>query len=177
MKHFLAIALVLMVAGFAFAQVTPGPIVSRTMQVQKVTIPSSAIVCAAVTCDVTVTTLGPKVFLVDTIADLTTTFACTAVCTTSTLSAVLGKTAGGNQYLVSFDADAATSQFGDAAAELGASLTGATVATEMGDLGSWTTTTTVTMRFTSGTGNFGNASVTNLSQGSVTIYFITITLP
>jgi hypothetical protein len=142
-----------------------------------VTIARTALVCAAVTCDVTIGTLPAKTFLVHALADLTQAFACTGTCTSSTLSITLGKTAGGTQYLVSFDADAAAGQFGDAAAELGASLTEATIPTAIGDLGSWSATTAVSMRFTSGTGNIGNGSATNLSQGSVTFYLTTVVQP
>lgn len=178
MKKFLGTSLILfLVAALATAQITPGPTKQATIQVQKITVASTAIVCAAVTCDITVASLPAKVFALHALADVTTVFACAAVCTTSTLSAVLGKTAGGTQYLVSYDIDAATGQFGDAAVELGASLIEATIPTGIGDLASWSAATAVTLRFTSGTGNFGNASVTNLSQGSVTIYLTTITLP
>lgn len=145
--------------------------------VYKVTVASTAFICAATTCDVTIATLPAKTFVQHALADLTVTFACAAVCTTSTLSATLGKTAGGNQYLLSFDADAATGQFGDAAAELGASLAPATIPTEAGDLASWTATTTVVLRLTSGTGNIGTGAASNLSQGSVAFYLTTVVMP
>lgn len=143
----------------------------------KVTVLSTNFIAAALTADVTVATLPAKTFLMHALADVTTTFACAAVCTTATLSATLGKTAGGNQYLVSFDADAAVAQFGTTAAHMGASLAPATTPTELGDLGSWTTTTAVTLRLTSGTGNLGTGAVTNLSQGAVTVYLTTAVLP
>lgn len=146
-------------------------------QVYKVTIGTTAIVCAAVTCDVTIATLPAKTFLLHALADVTVQFACTATCTSSTLSATLGKTAGGNQYLVSFDIDAATAQFGDAGAELGASLIEATIPTGIGDLASWAGTTAIIARFTSGTGNFGNGAATNLSGGSVTFYLVVTQFP
>ena len=71
----------------------------------------------------------------------------------------------------------AAAQFGDTAAELGASLTEATIPTTIGDLASWSATTAVTLRLTSGTGNIGNGTVTNLSQGSVTVYLTALILP
>lgn len=145
--------------------------------VYKFTVASTAFVCAAATCDVTVGTLPAKTFVSHTLADLTTTFACTATCTTATLSATLGKTAGGNEYLLAFDADAAAAQFGDTAAELGASLTPATVQTLEGDLASWTATTAVVMRLTSAVGNIGDGAVSNLSQGTVTFYLTTTKKP
>jgi hypothetical protein len=132
----------------------------------KVTIGTGALICAAVNCDVTIGTLPAKTFVKHALADLTQAFACTGTCTSSTLSAVLGKTAGGTQYLISFDADAAAGQFGDAAAELGASLTEATIPTAIGDLASWSATTTVVMRFTSGTGNIGTARRRTCRRGA-----------
>jgi hypothetical protein len=145
--------------------------------VYKVTVASTALVCAATTCDVTIATLPAKTFVTHAMADLVTTFACASVCTTATLSTTLGKTAGGAEYLASFDADAAAARFGLTTATLGASLTEATIPTTVGDMGSWTTTTTVTARFTSGTGNFGNGAASNLSQGSVTFYLTTEVMP
>lgn len=146
-------------------------------QVYKVTIDKSAFVCAAVTCDVTIATLPAKTFVQHALADLTVAFTCSATCTTSTLSFTLGKTAGGNQYLLTVDADAATGQFGTTAAQLGASLAPATTPTEVGDLASWTTTTAIVVRLTSGTGNIGTGAATNLGAGSVTFYLTTTRMP
>lgn len=160
--------------GTGLTTVNPGEV--REV-IYKFTIDKTAFVCAAVTCDATVGTLPAKTFVKHALADLTQVFACTATCTSTTLSATLGKTAGGNEYLVSFDADAATAQFGDAGAELGASLIEATVPTANGDLASWTATTTVVLRMTSGTGNIGNGSVTNFSTGSITLYLTTVKMP
>lgn len=146
-------------------------------QVYKVTIAAAAFTCAAVTCDVTIGTLPAKTFLSHALADVTQAFACTVTCTSTTLSMVLGKTAGGNEYIVSFDADAVAAQFGDAAAELGASLTEATIPTTIGDVASWSATTAIVLRLTSGTGNIGDGAATNLSQGSVTVYLTTVRMP
>lgn len=145
--------------------------------VYKFTVASTAFVCAAVTCDVTIGTLPAKTFVSHALADLTTTFACTATCTTATLSATLGKTAGGNEYLLSFDADAATAQFGDLAAELGASINPTSVPTVNGDVASWSGTTAVVMRLTSAVGNIGDGAVSNLSQGTATFYLTTTKMP
>lgn len=129
-----------------------------------VTILSTAFICAAVTCDVTIGTLpaNTRVYSVD--ADLTTTFACASTCTTGTLSAVLGKGAGGAEYLASFDADAATAWFGDADAEMGTLLTRA-AAIQGGTFSA--TSQAIVVRLTSGTGNIGTGAATNLSQGTV----------
>jgi hypothetical protein len=144
--------------------------------VYKVTIASTAFVCAATTCDVTVATLPAKTQITAVMADLTTTYACASVCTTSTLSMVFGRGAGGSQWLASFDADASTAQFGDADAELGTTMTRAT-AIQAGSFESWSSTQAAVLRLTSGTGNIGNGAATNLSQGSVTIYLRTTVFP
>jgi hypothetical protein len=143
-------------------------------QTYKITIASTAFICAAVTCDVTIATLPAKTFVTHAMADLTQTFACASTCTTATLSFTLGKTAGGNEYLLSVDADAATGQFGRTAATLGASLAPATAQTLIGDNASWASTTAVVMRMTSGTGNIGTGAATNFSGGSVTFYLTTV---
>lgn len=148
----------------------------RTL-VYKVTVARTAFVTAGVNSDVTIATLPAKTFITHALADVTAAFACTATCTSSTLSMTLGTAAGGTQLLVSFDADAATGQFGDAAAELGASLTEASIPTTIGTLGSWSGTTVVSLRLISGTGNIGTGSATNLSTGSVTFYLTTVVMP
>ena len=89
---------------------------------------------------------------------------------------LVGSSAGGNQVLVSMDVDAATAVFGDADAELGASMNAAGKI-QQAWLPSFSATQIVTARMTSGTGNLGNGSTTNLSQGSVTFYLITEVLP
>lgn len=142
--------------------------------VYKVTVDKSAFICNAVTCDVTIGTLPANTRLLQVDASLTTTFACTATCTTSTLSMVLGKGSGGAEYLASFDADAATAWFGDADAELGTLMVRAAAING----GTFTTgSQAVVVRLTSGTGNVGTGAATNLSQGSVTFYLHTLTMP
>lgn len=140
--------------------------------VYTVTVDRTAFVCAAVTCDVTLGTVPAKSIIVGMYADLTTVFACSATCTTATLSGVIGRGAGGAEFLASADLDAALALFGDADAELGTQLVRA-AAIQGGSLGSWSATTTVVLRVTSGTGNIGNGSVTNFSTGSITVYVIT----
>jgi len=149
--------------------------------VYKVTVLSTNCIAAATTCDLTIATLPAKTFLKAVFADLTTTYACTAVCTTATLSGTLGTSAGGTQLLASMDLDAATAQFGDADAELGASLNAAARSANgalfNGVLMSWGSTTTVTYRITSGTGNLGDGAATNLSQGAMVFYLVTEVFP
>lgn len=156
--------------------VTVNDVGSLRELVYKVTIDRTAFVAAAVTSDVTIATFPAKTQLVAVMADLTQTFACTATCTSSTLSFVLGRGSGGAQFLASFDADAAAAQFGDADAELGTTMTRA-AAIQAGSFEAWASTQAVVLRLTSGTGNIGNGSATNLSQGSVTIYLVARVLP
>ena len=173
------------IAGKVTAGSGTGVTVNETANVRtviyKVTILSTNCVAAATTCDLTIATLPAKTFLKAVIADLTTTYACTAVCTTATLSGTLGTSAGGTQLLASMDLDAATAQFGDADAELGASLNAAARSANgalfNGVLMSWGSTTTVTYRITSGTGNLGDGAATNLSQGAMVFYLVTEVFP
>jgi hypothetical protein len=146
-------------------------------QVYKVTIDRTAFVCAALTCDVTIATLPAKTSVLSVYGHIETVFACTATCTSSTLSMLLGSTAGGAQYLASFDADLSTSVFGDADAELGTTMTRAAAIQGGNAVPNFSSTTPVNLRLTSGTGNIGNGSATNLSQGSVTFYIVTERLP
>lgn len=141
--------------------------------VYKVTVIQSHWDAAAVTQDLTIATLPAKSRITEVIAEVTEQFACTAVCTTATLSMVVGKGAGGAEYLDSFDVDVATDEFGDVDAERGASLQGVV----NGEV-TWGSTQTVVARLTSGTGNLGDgAGATNLSGGDVTFYITTEELP
>jgi hypothetical protein len=145
-------------------------------QVFKATVAKEAFVSAAVTSDVTVATLPAKTVVLGVYADLTQVFACTATCTSSTLSMTLGTAAGGTELLLSFDADAAITLIGDTDAEMGSWLARATFV-QGGRVSSFSATTPVSLRLTSGTGNIGNGSATNLSQGSITFYLVTERLP
>lgn len=144
--------------------------------VYKVTIAHTNYVAAAVTADATIGTLPAKTLVTGVMADLTQAFACAVTCTSTTLSFILGRGAGGAQFLASFDADAAAGQFGDADAELGTTMARA-AAIQAGSPEAWASTQAVVLRLTSGTGNIGTGAATNLSQGSVTIYLTTKTLP
>lgn len=138
--------------------------------VYKVTIDRTAFITAGLTSDITIATLPANSWLVNVTANLSTTFACSVTCTTGALSAVLGKGAGGAEYLASLDADAATSIFGDADAELGTLMVRA--AAIQG--GTFTTSSqAVVVRLISGTGNIGTGAATNLSQGSITFWLTT----
>ena len=139
----------------------------------KTTVSSTAFTCAALTCDVNIFTLPVHAIVVHAMADLTTTFACASVCTSATLTETLGRSAGGTQYLLSFNANTATGQFGLTQATLGTDLAAisATVpnAGVAGSAPGWASTQTVSIRLTSATGNVGTGAATNLSQGTVVI--------
>ena len=149
--------------------------------IYKVTVLSTNCIANATTCDLTIGILPAKTMLRQVFADLTVTYACTATCTTATLSGTLGTSAGGAEVLASMDLDAAAVLFGDADAELGTSMNAAAVtangAMNSGVLFSWTGTTTLTYRITSAVGNLGNGSTTNLSQGTIVFYLVTMKLP
>ena len=140
-----------------------------------VTVLSTNVTSNAVTHDVTLLTMPAKGKVLGVIADLTTTFACTATCTTATLSWTMGKTAGGAEYILTLDADAAAARFGLSVATTGASLVANAV--QAGDVPSWTATTNLSARMTSAVGNLATGGVTNLSQGSITFYVLYTVLP
>lgn len=169
------------VASPVAAQVTPPTVVTgitvndagsvrRTLY--KVTVNFTAFTTNAVTQDVTLATIPAKARLVAVLADLTQAFVCASVCTTSTLSVTVGKTAGGAEWLASFDADAAAARFGLVDADMGTTMTRA-AAINGGDMLSWTAATTAQLRMTSGTGSVGTGTATNFNAGSITFYLIT----
>ena len=154
--------------------VTVNDIGSVRRSVYKVTVDRTQFIAAAVTADVTIATLPAKTRLVGVYADLTTQFACTVTCTSSTLSMTVGTAAGGAQILASFDADAAAAVFGITDGQLGTAMTAA--ARVQNAYLSWAGTI-ISARLTSGTGNVGTGAATNLSAGVVTFYLICEILP
>lgn len=144
--------------------------------IYKVTIDRTAFVCAALTCDITIATVPAKTRIMSVYGDLTQVFACSATCTSSTLSLTLGTSAGATNIFLSFDADAALLQRGLVDADLGANMTRAAMI-QGGYLPAWASTTPLSLRLTSGTGNIGNGSATNLSTGNITFYVHTARMP
>jgi hypothetical protein len=144
-------------------------------EIYSATIGYAQFVTAAVTSDVIILTMQPRTKVLAVYAYVGDEFACGAVCTTSTLSIQVG-VSGASEFLASFDADAAKILVGDADAELGTEMTRA-AAVQGGYIPSWASETEMTLRLTSGTGNIGNGSVTNLSAGEVTFYVIVTQLP
>lgn len=134
--------------------------------VVRYTLSYSALTAAATTQDVTIYSLPARSRLTAIYADKVTPFACASVCTTGTLSMTTGISAGGAEFIVSSDMDAAAAVYGDADAELGTSINRANAI--QGAFLNMAAATTVQLRFTSGTGNLGSGTVTNLNAGSVT---------
>ena len=126
---------------------------------------------AGLTADCTILTLPAKTKILDIYADVTAGFTCSATCSgTKTIGA--GISAGGVEILAAAFNVATTGQAGDADAELGSALTRA-AAIQGGYLPSWSSTTPVIVRFTSGTGNWGDGAATFVNAGSVTFYVTT----
>ena len=130
---------------------------------------------AALTADCTIATLPAKTKLLGVYADVTAAFTCSGTCTgTKTIGA--GISAGGVEILAAGLNVAATGQLGDADAELGSGMTRA-AAIQGGYLPSWSGTSAVSVRFTSGTGNWGDGALTFVNAGSITFYLTTEALP
>lgn len=186
MRRLVLVLVLLLVAQPIGAQITPPggagiTIVdpgSNRLTTIVVTYNFAAFTAAAVTQDITIGTVPRRFKVLWLIADVTQAFVCAATCTTATLSMTAGKTAGGNEYLASFDIDAAAATFGLTSAQGGTVfVTGAAVPVQGGDIPSWTAATTVQARLTSGTGNIGTGTATNFNAGSITFYLTGYALP
>ncbi len=148
---------------------------SLRTQVYKVTVAYNQFDAAAVTHDLVIGTMPAKSIVHSVVANVSTPFVCAAVCTTATLSATLGVAAGGADFLESFDVDNAAAWFGDADAEVGDKLD---IAANTNGGFPMMTGGALTLRATSGTGNWGDgAGTTNLNAGVVTFYVLYSILP
>lgn len=125
----------------------------------------AAFLAAALTADCTVATLPAGMKLVSVYADVTAGFTCSGTCT-GTKVVQVGTAAGGTQVLAAGLNVAATGTFGLADADLGSGMTRA-AAIQGGLVGSWSATTPISARFTSGTGNWGNGAATFVNAGSI----------
>ncbi|MCR4340645.1 MAG: hypothetical protein NUW01_12260, partial [Gemmatimonadaceae bacterium] len=135
----------------------------------------AAFAAAALTADCTIGTLKAKTKLIGVYADVTAAFTCSGTCTgTKTIGA--GVSAGGVEILAAGLNVAATGQLGLLDADLGTGMTRA-AQIQGGYLNSWPSTTPVIVRFTSGTGNWGDAAATYVNAGSITFYLDTIVYP
>jgi len=160
--------------GMGIAVSDPG---SLRTQVYKITLDKTNFVSNSVSHDVVLASMPAKSMIHSVVAQVGPAFACTGVCTSSTLSGTVGLTAGGTEFLASFDMDAAANAvFGDANAEVG-SATNAAAWTNGGYTSSFLAASNIVFRGTSGTGAWGNAVTTNLSAGNVTFYVLYSVLP
>ena len=132
---------------------------------------AAAFLAAATTADCTIATLPAGMQLQKIYAEVTAGFTCSGTCT-GTKVVQCGTAAGGTEVLAAAFDVTATGVAGDADAELGSGMTRA-AAIQGGLLGSWTTTTPISCRFTSGTGNWGNAAATFVNAGSIKFTLIT----
>lgn len=147
---------------------------SLRTQVYKVSLAKENFDTAATNHDVTIATLPAKSIVHAVYAHVTEAFVCASVCTTATLSATIGISAGGVEFAESFDLDAAIAWFGDADAEVGTALdiAGNTNGGYISTAG-----TAVVLRGVSGTGNWGDGAATYLSNGAVSVYILYSILP
>lgn len=116
---------------------------------------------AATTSDIVIATLPAKTRLTKIVVDSTTAWTGTSI---TAVTWQVGKTTGGSEYIVAFNALAAPVTKGLADADLGTSINRAN-AVQGGDLPSWTATTPISARITS-TG----ANLSALTTGNITFY-------
>jgi hypothetical protein len=121
--------------------------------------------------DCVIATLPAGVKIVGAYADVTAGFTCSGTCS-GTKVFRMGISAGGTEVFATSLNVAATGTFGLADADMGSGLTRA-AAIQGGYLPSWSGATTITARFTSGTGNWGNASSTFVNAGSIKFTLVT----
>lgn len=126
---------------------------------------------AALTADCVIATLPAGVKIVAAYADITAGFTCSSTCS-GTKVFTLGISAGGTEVFASALSVTATTQFGLADANMGSGMTRAAMI-QGGYLPSWASTTTLTARFTSGTGNWGDGSATFVNAGSIKFTLVT----
>lgn len=127
---------------------------------------------AALTADCTIAVLPAGMKLVGVYADVTVGFTCSATCS-GTKVFTMGISAGGTEVFAAGLSVAAAARFGLLDADLGSAMTRA-AQIQGGYLPSWTAGTTLTARFTSGTGNWGDASATFVNAGSIKFTLLTV---
>jgi len=132
---------------------------------------STAFNAAALTADCTIATIAAGQKLVGAYADVTAAFTCSGTCSgTKTFSC--GVSAGGTTIFTSGLNVATTATYGLADADMGTGMTRAAMI-QGGYLPSWGSTSGVSCRFTSGTGNWGSGSATNVNAGTIKFTLIT----
>ena len=137
----------------------------------KTTLDKTAFVTAGTTADVVFASLPVNTAILGCYIDVPTAFAGLA----GTITLQAGTVVASNNLILAFDVKTSTvSMQGKADADLGAQLARAT-AIQGGRLNTGALTPVV--RLTSGIGNIGNGTTTNLTTGSATVYLITENLP
>lgn len=139
-----------------------------TRNVWKVTVAKTAFTAAAATHSYYVATLPAKTRVVAVYADTTEKYA--GLAGTIQLAVQIGAT----DLLVNADVKTAAVTQGLVGGDLGAALSGAV---QGAYIPSWSGATQVAVKLTSGTGNIGNGTTTNLTTGSTTVYLITESMP
>lgn len=124
---------------------------------------------AATTGDVTLWTLPKGTIVERVIAKINTTFTGGAV---SDCDFTIGRSAGGAEYLASFDVDTAAIMAGSVIAEVGTQLKNATLADVAVTSNAFDATTTVQMRATS-----VGANLSALTAGQMDVWIIVKALP
>ncbi len=132
---------------------------------------ATAFAAAALTADCTIGTLKAGQKLVGVYADVTVGFTCSVTCS-GTKVVQCGTAAAGTEILAAGLNVATTATYGLADADLGSGMTRA-AAIQGGLLPSWSGTTIVSCRFTSGTGNWGTGAATNVNAGSIKFTLVT----
>lgn len=129
----------------------------------KVTLAHTAWSAAALTEDKTIFAVPAKARVVSVITDTTVAFALTG---STSASLRLGKTTGGQEYILDHDVRTATVTKGLVDGDLGTSINRAN-AVQGGDIPSWTASTNITARLTS------DVNISNITAGT-TVYYITV---
>lgn len=133
----------------------------------KVTIPKDVWVAAALQQGYQLGSIPAKSKIRHVIADTTEAFAGGGLGGTIQLS--VGTAVAGTNLLVAHDVKTAPVTAGLVDADLGANINRA-AAVAGGHIFSWSATTPIYVTLTSGAGNLGNGAVTNLTNGTVTLY-------
>jgi hypothetical protein len=139
-----------------------------TRSVYKVTVPYTLYITASQNEVQALCTVPAKTKVVGVIADTTVAYAGLA----GTIELRIGKTSGGEEYVLDHDVKTATITAGLLDADMGTALAAAT-AVQGGDIPSWSGSTVLYAQLRSGTGNVGDGAATLLSAGSTTFYIIT----
>lgn len=138
-------------------------------QTAKLTIGYAAFKTAGLSQQIAIATISNRTRLIAVYADTTVAYAGLA----GTIQLSIDTNTGAGSCLAAHDVKTAAVTKGLSSGDLGADLS---TQVQGGHIRSWTSNDQVFVTLTSGTGNLGNGSATNLSAGSTTVYIITETL-